>query len=257
LEAAIERADEVTSIEDAPLDLVDAFTFIEDEPLNHVDEVTFLDEPVPSDASPLVFLERGESLRESLVDIGVPPEYLPLETEDSLDALYRSLRRLPEAPPIPTKAGSVIVIVGARRDASATGLQVLAKLGLDSSDLIVFDWTSAGRQRVARRRSSKKFTVLVIEASLASRGLGEVATWIERLRPDYVLGAVSATAKRADIGIWRAQVGSMDALALRGLANTATPGELMGEWPVTLLDGAPASALRWVRVMLDALLEDR
>jgi len=73
--------------------------------------------------------------------------------------------------------------------------------------------------------------------------------------PDYVLGAVPATAKRADVEHWRAQVGHLQALALSRLGNTASPGELMGLLPISTLDGEEASTLRWVLTLLRATVE--
>jgi hypothetical protein len=98
-------------------------------------------------------------------------------------------------------------------------------------------------------------TVLVVEATLRSRRLSTVASWLEQVKPDYVLGAVPATAKRADVERWAAQVGHLQALALSRLAHTASPGELMGLLPITSLDGEEASPLRWVLTLLRATVE--
>ena len=97
--------------------------------------------------------------------------------------------------------------------------------------------------------------MVVVEASLRSRDLAVAASWIEQVKPDYVLGAVAATAKRADVEHWRAQVGRLDALALSRLGHTASPGELMGLLPIAFLDGEEASTLRWVLTLLRTTLE--
>lgn len=207
------------------------------------------DPPVPGGP------ERIEGLRASLAGLGVPGAYQPDESEATLDGLVRSLAQLPSARPVPVIGGSLIVVVGSRRDALIAAQQVVTNLGLDLSDLIVAERTSAGRQRVARRRTAKRVTVLVVEASLNSRGLDQVAVWIDRLKPDYVLGAVPATAKHSDFGHWRAQLGQVDALALLRLANTTTVAELMGEIPIALLDGSEASTLRWVLVLLNSIVK--
>jgi hypothetical protein len=64
------------------------------------------------------------------------------------------------------------------------------------------------------------------------------------------VGAVPATAKRSDVELWRVQLGHLDTLALSRLADTATPGELMGLLPIGYLDGEEASTLRWVSILL-------
>jgi hypothetical protein len=212
--------------------------------------------PAPVSAPPVrAGPEWIEGLHESLVRIGVPAAYRPHASEATLDGLARSLDTLPAAPAVPTEGGSVIVVVGAGRDAQSAARAVQETSGLESSALLTVDRTDAGRQRVARRRSSNKVTVLVVEAALRSRQLVAVASWLEQVKPDYVVGAVPATAKRADVAHWRAQVGPMDALALSRLGDTAAPGELMGLLPIAFLDGAEASTLRWVLTLLRTQLE--
>ncbi len=198
--------------------------------------------------------ERIGGLNESLASIGVPPSYRPQESEATLDGLARVLATLPTAPTAPIDGGSVLVVVGARRDAQAAAQTLLAQLGLAPSDLLTVDRTDVGRQKVARRRSSNKVTVVVVEASLRSRDLAVAASWIEQVAPDYVLGAVAATAKRADVEQWRARVGRLDALALSRLGYTASPGELMGLLPIAFLDGEAASTVRWVLTLLRTTL---
>jgi hypothetical protein len=195
-----------------------------------------------------------EGLDDSLVRIGVPVEYRPPASEATLDGLARALATLPVAPAVPSDGGSVIVVVGAGRDAQVAAGAVVERLGLESSVLLPVECTDVGRQRVARRRSSNKVTVLVVEATLRSRRLATVASWLEQVKPDFVLGAVPATAKRADVAHWGAQVGPLQALALSRLAHTASPGELMGLLPITSLDGEEASTLRWVHTLLGATM---
>lgn len=212
--------------------------------------------PAPLNALPAVAEpEHMDGLQDSLASIGVPVAYRPKGPEATLDGLARALTRLPVPPPVPTDGGSVIVVVGPARDAQAAAGALVARSGLAVSDLLSVERTDAGRQRVARRRSSNKVTVVVIEASLRARHLAAVASWIEQVKPDHVVGAVPATAKRADVEHWRAQVGPLHALALSRLGDTASPGELMGLLPIALLDGEEASTLRWVFTLLGATLE--
>jgi hypothetical protein len=205
----------------------------------------------PAPAAP----ECIDGLSESLASSGVPVAYRPDASEATLDGLARALATLPSAPTVPTDGGSVIVVVGAGRDAQAAARALLEKHGLESSALLTVDRTDAGRQRVARRRSSNKVTVLVVEASLRSRSLAAVASWIEQVKPDHVVGAVPATVKRADVEHWRVRLGHLDSLALSRLADTSSPGELMGMLPIALLDGEEASTLRWVLTLLSVKLE--
>jgi len=50
-------------------------------------------------------------------------------------------------------------------------------------------------------------------------------------------------------------LGRIDALAVVRLADTTTPGELMGGFPISLIDGMEASTLRWVWRLLGATLQ--
>ena len=200
--------------------------------------------------------ERIANLRALVADFGVPSDYWPDEIDATLDGLVRSFSKLPMARPLPTSAGSVVVVVGPRRDASAAALQVIELMGLDSSDLVEGECTTASRQRVTRRRTSR-VSVVTVEAPLRSRELAQVAHWIESLKADYVVGTVSATAKRADVESWRRQLPQIDALALSRMDETTSPGELLGDLPVLLVEGRPASALQWVALILGVLLERR
>lgn len=198
---------------------------------------------------------RIGGLRDGLAKLGVPSQYQPDQSEYTLDGLVRSLSRLPQAEPVPTIGGSVIVVVGGSHDARSAAKHLLRNLDLESSDLIAIERTDSGRQRLQRRRSSNKVTVVVVEAFLRSHGLAEAASWIEKLKPDYVLGAVSATAKRSDVLNWHSQIGRVDSLSLSGLSNTTTPCELFGEIPIAFVDGSRASTLRWVLLLLKSIVE--
>ncbi len=200
-------------------------------------------------------VERIEGLTESLVGIGVPSQYQPRASDATLDGLFRSLRKLPEARPIPIAPGSVIVVVGEHQEADAAARQVAATLGLDSSEAIAVEPSDSGRLQILLRQCAKKVTVLVVDAPLRSRCLKEVASWVEKLKPDYVLGSVSATNKRSDVDRWQRQLGCIDALAVSSLSDTAAPGELLGVLPIGYIDGLPASALRWVFVLIGSILE--
>ena len=177
--------------------------------------------------------ERIEGLDDSLARIGVPALVSTRRSPRPPSTDWRALlATLPVAPTAPTDGGSVIVVVGAgdgtrrRRPGPSWPSSAWARP-------ICSPWigpTRAGR-RWHRRRSSNKVTVLVVEASLRSRDLAAAASWIEQVKPDYVLGAVAATAKRADVEHWRAQVGRLDALALSRLGRHRVAGRADGTPP--------------------------
>lgn len=217
--------------------------------LEHDDGVVREAAPVAPAARP-----RVEGLRAAVAAMGVPLAYQPDE-DDSLDSLARSLSALPLAAALNATAGSLIVVVGSRRDALGAARHVLANHALDEGVLVVGERTAQTRARVLRRRSSNRTTVLVLEVPLGSRELDQAAEWIDRLAPDYVLGAVSATVKRTDLEMWCRRLRRVDALALSRIAYTSTPAELMGAVPIAMVDGEPASALRWLMLLLAGMLE--
>lgn len=200
--------------------------------------------------------ERIEGLRAFVAHYGLASDYWPDESEATLDGLVRTLSKLPTPASLPSEPGSVVVVVGTRRDVQVASARLLELMGLDASDLIEAECTTTFRQRVARRRLSH-VSIVTVEAPLRSRGLGEIRTWIESLRPDYVIATVSAAAKRADVESWRRQLPHVDALALSRLGETTSPGELLGDVPVLLVEGVVASPLRWVALILGCLLEQR
>ena len=199
--------------------------------------------------------ERIDGLIDSLAAVGVPSEYQPCGSDATLDGLIRSLRKLPDPRPIPISRGSVIVVVGECHEANAAARQVVATLGLASSEPLAVEPSDSARLQILLRQCGKKVTVIVVDAPLRSRGLTEVASWVEKLKPDYVLGAVSAANKRSDVDRWQRQLGCVDALAVSSLSDTAAPGELLGVLPIAYLDGLPASSLRWVHALIGSILE--
>ncbi|MDA8269856.1 MAG: hypothetical protein M0Z39_00390 [Actinomycetota bacterium] len=194
-------------------------------------------------------------LREGLARIGLAAVYQPPESEASLDGLFRSLAALPAARAIPNAGGSTIVVVGGTDDALEAARGVVKTLGTESCEPLALERSDSARLQVVFRQCAKKLSVVVVEAPVGSRALAEAVDWIEQLRPDYILGSVPATAKRSDIIRWCDRIGHVDSLAVSSLGETATPGEVLGEIPIAFIDGAPATTLRWVNVLLGALLE--
>ncbi len=194
---------------------------------------------------------------ESLAEIGVPPQYRPSESEATLDGLFRSVSKLPEPKHVPEVPGSTIVVVGRQSEAEEAARGVLSSLGLESAKPLLLDQSESGRLQIVFRQCAKKISVVVVDVPLKPRVCGEAADWIRQLNPDYVLGAVAATAKRSDVLRWCDRIGGVDSLAISGLSDTATPGELMGATPVAYLNGMTASPLRWISALLEAIVGRR
>ncbi|HEY1760967.1 MAG TPA: hypothetical protein VGG17_00100 [Acidimicrobiales bacterium] len=192
--------------------------------------------------------------RVSLESLGLPTAYRPSGYEGVLDGLVRSLTSLPSPRALPTSPGSVIAIVGSRRDARAVAQEVAALLDLDEPDVIVSSDDPAVRRRIARRKRSARVSVVVLEAPVRGRTFDSARDELERMAPDYVLGVVAATLKCADVDRWRSEL-RIDALALRRWDETETPAELLAALPVYSVDGAVMSTMRWVSLLLSTFVD--
>ena len=198
-------------------------------------------------------LESGPpSLRIGLADLGVPAEYLP-DDGGGFDALWSCLARLPSVAPLSAEPGSVIVVVGSRRDALATVNELVGELGLEARDVIDEESSSDARRRVQRRRRTSRTTVVVVSAPVGASNVADTRTWLERLDATYVIGAVGANSKRADVLRWLDQLGVVDALACWRLGDQASVADLMGVAPICLLNGSPATPMNWMALLVRAL----
>lgn len=198
-------------------------------------------------------LESGPpSLRIALADLGVPAEYLP-DDGGGFDALWSCLARLPSVAPLSAEPGSVIVVVGSRRDALATVNELVGELGLEARDVIDEESSSDARRRVQRRRRTSRTTVVVVSAPVGASNVADTRTWLERLDATYVIGAVGANSKRADVRRWLDQLGVVDALACWRLGDQASVADLMGVAPICLLNGSPATPMNWMALLVRAL----
>jgi hypothetical protein len=195
-----------------------------------------------------------DAFRESLESLGLPVAYRPSSQESVLDGLVRSLASLPTPPALPLSPGSVIVVVGSRRDARAVAQEVAASLDLDESDVIISCDDPVVRRRIARRKRSARVSIVVLEAAVRGRAFDSPRAELERMAPDFVLGVVAATLKSADVDRWRSEL-SISALALRGWDETETPAELLSALPVYSVDGAVMSTMRWVSLLMSTFVD--
>ncbi|MCR6649625.1 MAG: hypothetical protein NVV70_16360 [Cellulomonas sp.] len=77
---------------------------------------------------------------------------------------------------------------------------------------------------------------------------------LRALAPDQAWATVDARTRTADVRAWLAEVGPFDALAARGLFDTAEPGAVLDlGTPVAWFDGIPATPTAWASALDRAL----
>jgi len=184
--------------------------------------------------------------------------------------LLDALGRLVEAPPLPRRAGSLLVVVGAGLRARELAGAVAVEVGGDPAEvpvasldpqadtvvpgpLLVRSADEAAELAPGWRRNQTA-AVVVVDAPLAGGHLSWAAHVISSLRPTAVWGLVDSTCKAEDITAWADGLGGIDALALENVDATVSPAAALGTGiPVARLDGRPASAARWTATIVDRI----
>jgi hypothetical protein len=187
---------------------------------------------------------------------------------DPIVALYQLMDRLALPEALPTMAGSVIAVVGDRREAMAVLERFAAQLGTDTDDILVAaSRRTAGvpeEQRLAtpeqaceRRRSwrrRRRPTLVAIDAGICRNGRPWATELLDALEPTMVWGVVEANRKAEHIRDWADRLGGLDALAVIGLKETVSPAAVLGAGiPVGLLDDDEATAARWTAILAERL----
>lgn len=204
---------------------------------------------------------RVPDLRPGLRGLGVPDSFLPRGRRPSLDQLAGALETLPTPPPTPTRAGTVVAIVGSDHDVERTVDVVLQRLSLNRRDVVQSgdpastDGPRRGRQ-IARRRASGRASLVAVHAAPGAPLRPEICELLDQAAPDYVLAAVGAHCKRVDVEHWINGLLPVDALALWDLSSTRTPAELLGLVPIAFVDGRECSTLGWTLLLAARALEE-
>jgi len=188
---------------------------------------------------------------------------------DTESVLVEVFGRMPVPPPLPRRAGSLLVVAGPRAEAQRLAAAVAIEVGADPGDVPVASLdpeaqVAAGERLVVRaaeeagelapgwRRS--KVAVVAVDAPLAGPNRPWALHLIAALRPTMVWGVVDATCKAEDIEAWAEDIGGVDALALTDVDATVSPTAALATGiPVARLDGRHASAARWTATVVDGV----
>jgi hypothetical protein len=196
--------------------------------------------PAPSTRVP-----RLPDLKPGLRGLGVPNAYLPPGRRPSLDLLADVMATLPVPGALPTREGAVVAVVGGGSDLDRTVELVMSALSLGRRDVLQLGQGPGTTSQIVRRRAHGRRSVLAVHAVPGRPLAQETQGCLEHLVPDYVLAAVSAQSKRADVEHWVGELPNVDALALWDLAGTRTPAELLGVLPIAFVDGEAGTPLGW------------
>lgn len=211
--------------------------------------------------------------RRRLSRVGLPDALassVAATTGDATMALLHLFDRLPRPDGLPQQQGSVIAVLGNRQAALEVAERFAEQLGTSPSDVLVATRTNRvkldedrridsvdtalERRRSWRRR--RRPTVVAIESTVGRKQTSWTANLLEALEPTQVWGVVEASRKAEDIREWAVQVGGLDALAVHGVDDTASPATVLAVGvPVGLLDGEEATPLRWTSLLTARLLE--
>lgn len=216
--------------------------------------------PPPPPQDPLRVALRGLGVPDGL--LGAGPLTLPAV-----------LARIPAPPPTPRGAGKVVAVVGAQDDADTVALLLAERLRVDRSAVVATGSRRSrpgGRGGLARATGADELAAWRERAALAAHpGIvalavgpepadrADAAALLRAAGADQVWAVVDARTKTVDAATWMVQVGGdvgVDAVAVRGLFDTAQPGTVLDLGvPVVWVDGVPATTVAWAAALGQAL----
>ncbi|GIG22642.1 hypothetical protein Cch01nite_33660 [Cellulomonas chitinilytica] len=221
-----------------------------------------------ADAAPGGDDAHDDGLHDALAEIGVPRRLLtaPRVTLSSV------LADLPAAPPVPRAPGSVLVVIGADDDADAVAALLAERLRLSPDAVRPAGGArprTAGRTRAGARMASPDQVatwragatsadhpwVVALAVGPEPEDRAAAAALVRACEPDQVWAVVDARTRTADARRWiRSVTSSVDAVAMRGLLDTAEPGAALALGiPVAWIDGVPATTVAWAAALSQAL----
>jgi len=209
----------------------------------------------------------------ALQGLGVPlpacQAVLPATTREDLEVeLRRALSRaLPPLPTMPTSAAGVVAVVGPREQVMATAKLIAAEVGAPANEITLATERKVWRQSehvvpspeaAAESRKSWRWrghpSVVAIEAPVRPNVTSWMGEMLRALEPTLCWGVAEASHKPEDLVAWSQALGGLDVLALVDLDGTTTPAAaLTTALPVGQLDGKPATAEVWAKVLCSRL----
>ncbi|HEX4901217.1 MAG TPA: hypothetical protein VFV42_00300 [Acidimicrobiales bacterium] len=188
---------------------------------------------------------------------------------DRLSTLLHLAESFPAARALPRSGGTVIALVGDRRGMAAAVAWVHEQLGLSPDRLMlasrsesrVFPTSrrfTSSQEVVEHRRAWSRATVptlVVVDEPVGVRSTAWARHVLDALEPAAVWAVTDAQRKPEDVVAWAERIGGIDAIALDGTEETASPAAVLATGlPVALIDGHTATPARWAAVLDERLL---
>ncbi len=202
-------------------------------------------------------LNAPVNLAEHLGGLGIPCAIADSGQASSLDSLFAELCNMPK-PKVPDleKQGVILVLNASKKTLQAKTL-IAKMIGVEPQDILEASLSELDCLCATVKAKQGKRVAFMANVPCAGNPDEKIAAWINDMNADYVLGVVSATAKRADIAHWLAWLQIIDALSVVNIRMTATPGELLGIAPIAFIDGEKASPCEWMVTFLKAITRER
>jgi hypothetical protein len=213
-----------------------------------------------------------------LTTVGIPAHLTDeLGAASAYEALEDLISVLPDAPPVPRRAGDVLVVVGelshALRGAQSVAREMRVRdtaiwvadleshpvltmgAAIGGADRTISNVRQAARLRLDMGRADTP-TIVVVGTDSADAGPDDLwtAEIISALEPHSVWACVDATRKAPDTAAALDRLGQIDALILHSAQRSSTPA---AAWtfnlPISILDGRPANSFVWSALLLEAM----
>jgi len=175
----------------------------------------------------------------------------------------RSPGRLPDSP------GAVVAVVGPPADVVDAAERIAGEYGVQARAVPVVEG-SAGRVRgltpgrrvspselreaADRWRAGRRPKVVAVPVRLGPNDAAGGLRSLVDLDPASTLAVVSATAKLEDVAAWLCGLGGADGVLVVDAAASVTPASVLAlDVPIVRLDGEPATAERWLELLVARL----
>lgn len=234
---------------------------------------TTLDTTAPRPAD-----EAGRQLVRQLIGAGLDPAAATavghaVAAGASLEsALMAAMAKLPAPERAPRRPGSLIVVVGAGRQAGDEAVRMAAEVGADPAEVVFATdrrpvWStpeellvrSAG-EAAALAPNVRDGQVAIVAVDAPNGSKSATILWARRVidafDPTFVVAVADAMHKSEDVADWIEGLGGVDALVLDHADTTASPARLteLGV-PVSRIGDQPATPARWAATVVDRVAD--